>query len=286
MKLRSVRLAVAMGAVLALATCGSGGDGSKASPSSTAKPAGGGKSATDAFVDVETCDNSGGRGTSTGTIENQGSTAVSYTITIGFFDESDKQVGTGSDTTAVVAPGGSADWAVTASGLGSNDLVCHTVDITSRGGKVTTSTTAAVDAEFPCDLVTETDLGQIVGNPVDPGDAITNQVTEDTVTFTARECSWSATGEVDEVRLQVSRKQDNGGQDPGCLPYPGTSTPVPGIGTSAVWSWVDAGTTSTIGTLRVCSAQGLVDVTISGSTSGDAHLAAARAVAEKALAAL
>lgn len=292
MILRSVRIAVAAGAVLVLAACGGGG-GSKASPSTgTKKQATSGKSATNAFVDIQTCDNAGGEGSATGTIENQGSKAVVYTITIGFYDAKNKKVGEGEDTTSSVAPGGSADWSVTASGLGSGDLVCHTVDITTGGstggggGTATSTTSSASAAEFPCDLVSQSDVGQVVGNPVDAGDAVTNHVTEDTVSYTARECSWSGSGAVDEVRLQVSRAQDNGGKDPGCPPYPGSSVPESGIGTSATWSWVDAGTTSTIGTLRVCSPQGLVDVTISGSTSGDAHLAAARAVAEKALAAL
>ncbi len=289
MSLRDTGVVVAAGAVLALAACGGGG-GSDAKSSTSSTSAAKQSSSTKAFVDVVTCDNAGGSGTSTGTIENQGSAAAAYTITIGFYDEDAKKVGQGTDTTATVAPGGSADWTVTASGLDSGDLVCHTLDIASGGGGTTspTSATSATAEEFPCDIVSQSDVAQAVGNPVEPGDGVTNHVSEDDVTFTARECSWSASPGTagSEARLQVSRAADNDGTDPGCPPYPGTSTPVPGLGTAASWSWTDPGTSETVGTLRVCSAGGLVDVTITGSTSGDAHLAAARAIAEQALAAL
>lgn len=289
MKLPSGHGVVAACAVLAFAACGGGG-GSKASPSTSSSSAGK-TSATRAFIDLQTCDNAGGTGTATGTIENQGTKAVAYTITVGFFTAGgNKKLGAGTDTTSTVSPGASADWAVTASGLGRADPDCHTLGITT-GGAVsggTTTTTGTAAEEFPCDLVAQNDVSRIVGNPVDPGDAVTTHVTEGQVGYTARQCIWGAPIATDgtDARLQVSRAEDNDGADPGCPPIPGSSVPVVGLGTSATWSWVDPGTSTTVGTLRVCSAPALIEVTITGSTSGDAHLAAARAVAEQALSAL
>jgi hypothetical protein len=244
-----------------------------------------------AFIDIETCDNSSGEGTASGTIENQGSTATAYHLQLGFYDsDSNVLLATASLDTTSVEPGEATDWKVSVSGLGNADVVCHTVKPetgTGGPGPTTSTTSAAAQLEFPCNLVSQAEIDQITGNPLDPGDAQTNHVTEDDASWTERECAWLKLGveTATEVRLGVSRAADFPSGSVGCPPL-ASSTAVSGVGDQAQWSWNDPGTTVTVGALRVCTGAVLLQVTVTGTTSGDHHLEIARSVAQSALAAI
>jgi hypothetical protein len=244
-----------------------------------------------AFIDIETCDNSSGEGTASGTIENQGSSATAYHLQLGFYDsDSNALLATGNIDTTSVEPGATTDWKVSVSGLGSADVVCHTVapeTVTGGSGPATSTTSAGAQLEFPCNLVSQAEIDQITGNPLDPGDAQTNHVTEDDASWTERECAWLKLGveTATEVRLGVSRAADFPSGSVGCPPL-SSSTAVSGVGDQAQWSWNDPGTTVTVGALRVCTGDALLQVTVTGTTSGDGHLEIARSVAETALAAI
>lgn len=225
-----------------------------------------------AFVDVVECEPQSGTGTSSGTIENTSTEATAYELTIGFYDAQGKQLATASVTTEVAAAGATVDWSASAAGVGdvsSEDLTCRTVSVqpTAPAGGTSTSSasTAQGDDDFPCDLVPATAIAQITGNPLD-GDAISGDVTEADKTWTARTCVWTAIGAADaqEVTIAVSRPADFPAGASTCPPPVGTTTVVNGLGSSATWSWTDAGTTTKVGELRVCSPAALVAVRVSG----------------------
>lgn len=280
---------VLLSLAVVLAACG-GGSSTKKTTTTTAKESASGQKG--ALVDVVTCDNASGKGTASGTVQNPGSKATGYHMKIGFYDRStNKLLGSGTADTAAIQPGATGDWKVSATGMGTAEIVCHTltIDALADGASGTTATTSGSAAsEFPCNLLTQSQVEQITANPLDPGDASTNHVTQDSASWTARECAWAkpSAANATEVTLGVSRAGDFGSGSVECPPLPGSTTPVSGLGTEAHWSWTDTGTATTVGELRVCTSAALVDVHVSGSVTGDAHLAVARGVAEQALAAL
>lgn len=131
--------AVLVPLALVLATAGCSGSGTKkpeataaSTTASASTTSASGSGAASAFVDVVSCENVSGSGTSTGTITNQGSGDTAYEITIGFYDASGNELATGSTKTDVAAAGADVEWSVKASGLGSvssDDLVCKTVSV-------------------------------------------------------------------------------------------------------------------------------------------------------------
>lgn len=133
--------AVLVPLALVLATAGCSGSGAEkpeatatSTTSSVSTTSGSGPGAASAFVDVASCENTSGSGTSSGTITNQGSGDTAYEITIGFYDASGKELATASTKTEVAAAGVDVQWSVKASGLGSvssDDLVCKTVSVKS-----------------------------------------------------------------------------------------------------------------------------------------------------------
>ncbi len=126
---------------LVLAACGSSGstatapeDGSKpvSTTTTTTNPSG---ADTPAFVDIQTCDNTGGSATASGTIENQGTTATGYRLRIAFTDGSSKQsLATETVQLGVIRPGATGEWSLSTFGLGDADVVCHTVGLTALAG--------------------------------------------------------------------------------------------------------------------------------------------------------
>lgn len=278
-----------------LSACSGGGDDKNKSgddtKSTTSSAAG--KSSTPAFVDVVECEPAGGTGTSSGTIENQGTEATAYELTIGFYDDtSGKRLATGSVTTGTAAPGATVAWSISAPGVGSiasDDLTCTTVTIkaTTATGAPTTAAPAQGDAEFPCDIVPAATIAQITGNPLD-GDAITSPTSENSLSWTARTCVWTGVGTTtaQEVTLAVSRPADFAAGSPTCPPAPAGATPVAGLGTSATWAWTDPGTEQKVGDLRVCAPAGFVAVRVSGPAGEAAQQAVAKGVAQAALAKL
>lgn len=248
---------------------------SSASSASSVSSGGDVAAATPAFVDIVTCDNLGGSGTATGTIENIGDVAASYRLTIGFLDlASGDQLASGSQQVEAIAPGASADWTITVDGLGAAEVECKTVDFTSGAGPATTITVATGTAEggggeFPCSLLSQAEIDELAGNTLDPGDATTGDIIEDTVSYVAHTCSWTALGVTDpvEVIVQVSRAEDFPSGSTLCPPLPGADSTVPGVGDEASWAFSGAGTSIEVGELRVCSSSAVISVMVSGPGS-------------------
>ncbi|MCC7075987.1 MAG: hypothetical protein IT198_02575 [Acidimicrobiia bacterium] len=88
------------------------------------------------FIDILECENVGGSGTGSGTIENQGDTATAYVIEIAWVDDASGEVlAQAEDTTGVVEPGAAGEWAVAIEGLGDAESVtCRTVGIEKAAG--------------------------------------------------------------------------------------------------------------------------------------------------------
>lgn len=291
--------AVAALALALMAAACSGGPGAATTPAVTAPPGGTvpvgamatpGGGEVKAFIDVVDCTNAGGSGTAAGTIENQGTEATAYRITVGFFDAAGTKLGEGTADTAIAAPGAVVSWSVTAAGLSGTEVICRTVDVMIVGGAGQGSAaagTAAPSGEFPCTLVSQATIEQLAGNAVQPGDASTVHHDENGVRWTAAECAWlSPPGPAVEVDLEVSRADGFASGTVGCPPLAGSPTPVDGLGSTATWSWTDPGTEVTVGTLRICSAGALVDVRVSGPGGEGVLRAVATGIATEVIAAL
>lgn len=145
------------------------------------------------------------------------------------------------------------------------------------------STTLVED--YPCSLFDLDELGTILGNDLDMGDGVTNNVSEDNVEYVGQECSWSSsTGEGNELRVQVSEADDFPSGSVDCPPTIGDSTPVSGVGTSAEWN-VSAATELEVGTLRVCAPDAFIIVVVDGPV-GEDHQTMAVEIADLTLTAL
>jgi hypothetical protein len=276
--------------VMVLGALGGGTSLSAEKSTATAPTTNAASGQTPVFIDIETCDNYGGNGNATGTIENQGTTATAYRLRFGIYDSATNELlAEGTVDTASIQPGATGDWKITASGLGSADILCHTLEVEQTvASDAGTTTGADAAAAFPCNLISQQEIEQLAGNPLDRGDASTDYVTEDTANWAALECAWLKPGAQNptEITLAVSRAADFPEGSVQCPPSPASSTMVTGLGEQGLWSWADTGTTITVGKLRVCADKALVDVRVDSAGSGEAHLAVARGVAQKALAAL
>ena len=142
---------------------------------------------------------------------------------------------------------------------------------TSAGGSSGTSSTtaggtAAGTGEFPCSLLSQTQVEQLAGNPLDKGSAATNHTTENDVEYVAEACTWSASGSdpAVEVTVAVSRASDFPSGSVECPPLLGADSSVSGLGGPASWSWTGTGSTVEKGVLRVCESTSLVTVTVRG----------------------
>lgn len=268
-RLNPARGVAALAVALVAAAC-SGGTGPADTPGVTAPPASSGAPggpAVNAFVDVVDCANAGGSGSAAGTIENQSAEPAAYRIRIGFFDAAGTKLGEGTADTATAAPGATVDWSVTASGLGEAEVTCRTVDVTIVGGAQASASAGPANSggEYPCTLIPEATVEQLAGNALEPGDADTIPHDENGVLWTAVECAWlSPPGPAVEVDLEAAGADGFPSGTVGCPPLAGSAAPVAGLGSSAAWSWIAAGTELTEGTLRVCSAGSLVDVRVGG----------------------
>lgn len=287
---------VALAVALVAAAC-SGGSGAAgtadpagtpgvtAPPSNAANPDG-----VHAFIDIVDCESAGGVGSAAGTIENQGTEPAAYRVTMGFFDAAGSKLGEGTADTATAAPGATVDWNVMAGGLGDTEVTCRTVAVGLAGsgaGQTSAPAGTAAAGEYPCTLVAHATVEQLAGNALEPGDANTFNHDENGVLWTSAECIWSLPpGPGVELELEVTDPAGFPSGSVGCPPLGEPTTPVDGLGPAATWSWVDPGTELTVGTLRVCSAESLVDVRVSGSVDEAALRAAAIGVATEVLAAL
>lgn len=141
-----------------------------------------------------------------------------------------------------------------------------------------------LEEDFPCDLLTDDEIAQIAGNPLD-GDVMTGDVDENGVQYSARSCVWTGkTPDVAmEVTLNVSTSADFPKGQSTCPPPLDRATPVTGVGESANWLWIDAGTEEKVGELRVCSADNFLKIQTSGTFNEAQQQDVARSIAEKAL---
>ena len=86
------------------------------------------------FNDISTCDNVGGRGIATGTIENTGTETTTYRLEMEFTASDTGEVrGSGVVVVREVAPGDNADWTIEADGVGDGDLICATKAVSAGG---------------------------------------------------------------------------------------------------------------------------------------------------------
>jgi len=245
-----------------------------------------GESAINVFVDLVECENLGGAGAASGTIENLADQPAAYRILIAFLDAAGTPLAEGSGDTTTAAPGSTVDWSVSVGGLGDAEVSCRTADVKAIDGAGTATSPATV-GEYPCTLVAQATVEQLAGNALEPGDAATNHHDQDGVLWTAAECAWlSFEPEPVGVNLEVTKADGFPSGSVGCPPLPGSGVPVEGLGAPATWSWTDPGTTATVGTLRVCDPAALIDVRVDGSIGGEALRAVAVGVASAALASL
>lgn len=142
------------------------------------------------------------------------------------------------------------------------------------------------EATFPCSLFTSDELATMVTAPVGPGSYTFVHRSEDDHEWRSLSCSWaSLDSEGAEVSLWVSRPEHFSGGSTECHPLAGYGfREVSGIGSSATWGF-GASADRANGTLRVCSPQALLEVTVElpGTTDEARVLTAARTVVEKAL---
>lgn len=148
----------------------------------------------------------------------------------------------------------------------------------------TTTTGSTFPEDYPCTLVDDAAAAQLFGNEVE-SDAVTNYVTENDNEWTNHDCEWTSL-ETDptEGTLAISEAADFPDGQVGCPEVLGDSVSLPDLGDSASWQYEDAGTTITVGNLRVCTSTGLVDIEVSGVGTEDELQAIAVELANTALA--
>lgn len=134
----------------------------------------------------------------------------------------------------------------------------------------------------PCSLFTESDLEAIFDQNLGEGTSATTRVEDNT--FTTRDCSWNYDG-VDVV-VQVAEAADfDSGEFECAEPTDENAQAIEDLGSQAWWTEQET-QDGTAGTLRACTENLLVDVSIRGSTDDpETFESQARAVAEVALAA-
>jgi hypothetical protein len=143
------------------------------------------------------------------------------------------------------------------------------------------------DDEYPCNVLDAAETEEMFGSDGLPPDATTTFVDENGQEWEAAACSWTTFDETaTEASLQVSVADDFPDGQVACPTMASATGEVPGVGDSNQWSWVDAGTTVTVGELRVCTADALIDVDVSGTDPEAGLQAFAVTLAEAALARL
>lgn len=155
-------------------------------------------------------------------------------------------------------------------------------------GTTSTRAPAPLDAGgFPCDLVTLDSIASLTAGLPAPGSPSTRRITENGASRGADVCSWLNLGdEALNVSLVVSRDHDFPSGSVECLPPPGRSQELGGLGTRAFWVFLEAGGVVSVGVLRTCSEPALVDVEVSGSGTEAGLQQVTRGIAEAALASL
>jgi hypothetical protein len=137
-------------------------------------------------------------------------------------------------------------------------------------------------ATFPCSLFPQTEIEPLVGNPLDKGSYAFNNVTSNGLQYKSESCNWSAAGgSGNEVGLWVSLPKHFASGRVECVPgsdYQKTS----GIGDQAWWDYKKF---FGMGTLRVCSVKGMLEVKVTVTTKDEALARRiAQTMAEKVLA--
>jgi hypothetical protein len=114
-------------------------------------------------------------------------------------------------------------------------------------------------ATFPCSLFTQAGLEALLGNPLDSGHYAFNHVDDNGHQYGSESCGWSAAqGGGNAADLWVSRPGQFASGRVECSPG-SAGHEISGSGDQAWWEF---GKSSGIGTLRVCSAQAMLEVKI------------------------
>ena len=113
-------------------------------------------------------------------------------------------------------------------------------------------------ATFPCRVFTQSDIESIAGNPLERGNYMFNNVTEDTHTFKSESCDWSARGSGNEVALWVSQPAHFQSGHVECAPGMGKEESA----TAGDRAWWDYKKSFGMGTLRVCSSKAMLEVRV------------------------
>lgn len=155
------------------------------------------------------------------------------------------------------------------------------------GGQTTRDT---YPENFPCSLVTDEKISELGGGAFS-GRARTTRISEETVSFNAKECLWeqvdgedaSTTGTVTEIYLQVSEAADFRSGKVTCHLLPNATGTVDGLGEGAQWAWTTQNDADRLGKLRVCTTTALYTVAVSGPDDEARLEATATAVVEQAM---
>ena len=135
-------------------------------------------------------------------------------------------------------------------------------------------------ATFPCSLFPQADVEALVGNPLGKGSYAFNNVSTNDRQYKSESCDWSAAGgDGNEVGLWVSLPKHFASGQVECIPG-SEHQKTPGLGDQAWWDYKKF-----FGTLRVCSAKAMLEVTVT-VTSKDEKLARkiAQTIAQRVLA--
>lgn len=148
--------------------------------------------------------------------------------------------------------------------------------------------------EFPCDILDEAGVEEIFGASErrQPPMADPLNVIEDDLEWTAAQCSWPAVGNASiesdvppKGSVAVALADDFPDGQVACPTVAGAQA-LDAVGDSAQWVWVDPDTTLKVGELRVCTADALIDVRVSGVDGEPELQAIAVALANAAIDAL
>lgn len=142
--MRRATLGAGVALALLVSACGGSGGGNTPTTTTTAgissttttsaagaatTRAGGDDAVIPAFNSIDTCENDGGAGVASGTLQNTGTVAANFHLELAFLDDAGTELGRGSADLATLQPGDEGPWTIQVSGVGSEVLTCKTVDM-------------------------------------------------------------------------------------------------------------------------------------------------------------
>ena len=136
----------------------------------------------------------------------------------------------------------------------------------------------AAEGEHPCDVVDGAALDALVGAPLGEGEAATVGVNENDVQWSATGCHWEIEDRI-ELKVHLVRADDYTAGEVVCPELSdtvATVTAVDGIADSAQWKYSDF---QAEGTMRACTADGMVTAEIEADDSAPLDEATLRSIA-------